>query len=320
MRRRTFVSISACATSWPFVAKAQPVPPVIGILVAGTPDPTLFLKEFTDGLRRLGYVDKKNVILELRSAGSTSGDRLRSTAIELVGLHPRVIVCYQTPTATAAKDVTRDIPIVMAGVGDAVGTGLVASLARPGGNVTGVSTATAETSAKNVQILRELVPGAKRIGAMFNANDPFSKPFLEKIRAAAPTIGVEIRAVSVHGAVEVEAAFAEMMKDPVDAVVIQPSLGSTGPAELALKHHLPAASPNEPFATAGGLLAYTSDQAAYFHTAAGFVDKILKGAKPADLPVQEPAKFNLVINMKTANRLGVTVPPALLARVDRLIE
>ena len=155
---------------------------------------------------------------------------------------------------------------------------------------------------------------------LFNANDPFSKPFLARIHAAAPTIGVEIHAVPAHGAVELEAAFAEMMKDPVDAVVIQPSLGSIRPAELALKHRLPAASPNEPFARSGGLLAYTSDQPTYFHAAAGITDKILKGAKPADIPVQEPARFNLVINTKTAKLLGVTVPPVLLTRADQLIE
>lgn len=320
MRRRTFTLISACAAVRPLVSRAQPALPIIGIFVAGQPDPALFLKEFQDGLRKLGYVDHKNIVLEIRSAGSTDPGRLRNTVRELVGLKPKVIVCYQTPTAMAAKDVTHDIPIVMAGVGDAVGTGLVASLAHPGGNITGISTATAETSAKNVELLRELVPATKRVGALFNANDPFSKPFLARIRTAAPTIGVEIRAVAAHGAVELEAAFAEMMKDPVDAVVIQPSLGSTRPAELALKYRLPAASPNEPFARSGGLLVYTSDQPTYFHAAAGITDKILRGAKPADLPVQEPARFNLVINTRTAKLLGVTVPPVLLTRADQLIE
>ena len=320
MHRRTFTWISACAAARPFASRAQPALPVVGIVVAGQPDPALFLKEFQAGLRKLGYVDRQNIVLEIRSAGSTDPGRLKNTVRELVGLKPKIIVCYQTPTAVAAKEVTRDIPIVMAGVGDAVGTGLVLSLAHPGGNITGISTATAETSAKNVELLRELVPSAKRVGALFNAIDPFSKPFLERIRAAAPTIGVEIRAVGAHGAVELEAAFAEMMKAPVDAVVIQPSLGSTHPAELALKHRLPAASPNEPFAQSGGLLAYTSDQPTVFHAAAEITDKILKGAKPADLPVQEPARFNLAINTKTAKLLGITVPPLLLARADQLIE
>jgi putative ABC transport system substrate-binding protein len=300
---------------------AQPTGrPTIGILVAGVPDPALFLREFRQGLRTLGYVEGENIVLEIRSAGSTDPERLKASALELVRLRPEVIVCYQTPTAKAAKEATRDIPIVMAGVGDAVGTGLVASLAHPGGNLTGISSATAEAAGKNVQLLHDLLPGAKRIGAMCNISDAFSKPFLEKIQAAGDALGLQIRAAFAHGAAELATAFAGMLEEPVDAVVIQPSLGTRSPAELAVKHRLPAASPTRPFALAGGLLSYSANQPAYFRTAAVFTDKILKGAKPADLPVQEPATFDLLINLKTAKLLGLTVPPTLLVQADQIIE
>lgn len=321
MHRRTFTSLPVAAIAWPLVGRAQSATlPVVGIFVAGVPDPTLFLKEFEEGLRSLGYVDRQNIVLELRSAGGTAPERLKKTALELVGLKPAVLVCFQTPTAEAAKAVTDKIPIVMAGVGDAVGTGLVESLARPGGNVTGISAATAETAAKNVQILSELLPAARRVAAVCNVNDPFSRPFLEKIQAAGSVIGVDIRTASAHGAAELETVFAAIAKESIDAAVVQPSLGTDRPAALALKYRLAAASPNALFAEAGGLLAYCANQPAHFRTAAVFTDKILKGTRPADLPVQEPSRFDLIVNMKTATTLGIAVSPALLARADQVIE
>ncbi|HEY6979685.1 ABC transporter substrate-binding protein [Reyranella sp.] len=319
MRRRAFIAFSVPAAAWPLGSRAQSAAPIVGVLVAGIPDPTLFLKEFREGLRGLGYVEGKNIVLEIRSPGSTDPARLKASAAELVRLKVKVIVCYQTPTAEAAKETTQDIPIAME-TGDPVGTGLVASLAHPGGNLTGMSGATADVAAKNVEILRELLPAAKRIGAMCNANDPFSKPFLAKIQAAGNALGVEIHPAFAHGAAELEAAFAGLLRVPVDAIVVQPSLGAKAPADLALKYRLPAASPHIPFANAGGLLSYSANQPALYRTVAVFVDKMLKGAKPADLPVQEPTTFDLVINLKTAKVLGLSVPPALLARADRVIE
>jgi putative tryptophan/tyrosine transport system substrate-binding protein len=321
MRRRKFIAVSASATAWPFGAHAQsPAVPKVGVLVAGVPDPTFFLKEFREGLRARGYIEGQTVVLEIRSAGSTDPTRLKASALELVRLKANVIVCYQTPTATAAKQATGDIPIVMAGVGDAVGTGLVASLAHPGGNVTGISSATAEIAAKNVQILRDLLPATKRIGALCNISDPFSKPFLEKIQYAGEAMRIEIRPALAQGAAELETAFAQLLKEPVDSVIVQPSLGANAPADLAVKHRLPAASPNRLFANAGGLLSYSANQSAMFRSAAVFADGILRGAKPADLPVEEPSIFDMVINLKTAKLLGLTVPPTLLARADEVIE
>lgn len=290
------------------------------MLVAGTPDPALFLKEFREGLRQLGYVEGETIALEVRSAGSTDPVRLQTTARELVKLKPNAIVGYQTPPSQAAKAVTHDIPIVIES-GDPVGTGLIESLARPGGNVTGVSSATADIAAKNVQLLHEFLPTARNIGALCNASDPFSKPFLDKIEDAGTAIGLRIRPVFAHGAEELEAAFAELVaQPPVNAVVVQPSLGAEQPAALARKHRLAAASPHRPFAVAGGLLSYSANQPALFRRAATFVDRILKGARPADLPVEEPTLFDMVINLETASLLGLSVPPTVLARANEVIE
>jgi putative ABC transport system substrate-binding protein len=320
VRRRAFIALSAGTLAAPARSQAQPsVAPRVGLLVAGVPDPTLFEKEFREGLRMLGYRDGDNIVLDIRSAGSTDPSRLKAAAVELVHAKPAVIVCYQTPTARAVSQVTRAIPIVSES-GDPVGTGLVASLAHPGGNVTGMSGATAETAGKNVEILREILPKARRIGALCNASDPFSKPFLARIESAGAVLGVEIRAVFAHGAGELAAAFEGLHRESVDAVVIQPSLGAAGPAALALKHRLPAASPHRPFAAAGGLVSYSANQPALFRRVATFVDKILKGAKPADLPVEEPSVFDLVVNLQTARRLSLTMPTALLARADEVIE
>jgi putative ABC transport system substrate-binding protein len=323
MRRRILIAtLGGAVAAWPSVAWTQRrAVPVIGILVAGTPDPTAFLKEFRDGLRSFGYIEGQNIVLEVRSAGSTDPARLKASALELVRLKVDVIVSLQTPPSQAAKEATRDIPIVMAGVGDAIGTGLVASLARPGGNITGTTSGGAGYSAKNVELLRDLLPAIRRIGVLCNSSDPYSKPFLERIQeAAGQATGLDIRPVFARGAAELEAAFAELVKAKVDAAVLQPSLGSKGPAELALKHRMAAASANRQFAEAGGLLSYTSKQEEVWRAPAYFVDRILKGAKPADLPIQQPTTSELVINLKTAKALGITVPPALLARADEVIE
>ena len=180
MNRRTLIAmLGGTAAAWPLVSRGQAQTiRKIGILVAGTPDPTVFLQEFRSSLRGLGYIEGQNIGVEVRSAGGTDPARLKAGAQELLALKVAVIVAYQTPSTEAAKVVTRDVPIVMAGVGDPVGTGIVESLARPGGNITGVSSATPEVTAKNVELLHELLPAAKRIGALCNANDPFSKQFL----------------------------------------------------------------------------------------------------------------------------------------------
>jgi putative ABC transport system substrate-binding protein len=208
----------------------------------------------------------------------------------------------------------------MALVGNPVETGLVDSLSRPGGNVTGLSGVGAELAGKCVELIRDMIPTARRIAVLANAPDPFSKPFLEQIRLAGAASGMTIDPIMIRGAEELEAAFPAMEKDRPDAIIVQPSLPPARTAELASKYRLPAVSFVRGIVDEGGLMSYGVEQADAYRRAAVFVDKILKGAKPADLPVEQPTRFELVINMKTANALGLTIPPAFLARADEVIE
>jgi putative tryptophan/tyrosine transport system substrate-binding protein len=209
---------------------------------------------------------------------------------------------------------------VMAETGDPIGTGLVMSLPRPGGNVTGIASVTAELSGKCVQLIRDMLPSARRVTALANATDPFSKPFLEQIQLGGEATGTAIQPIRISNNEEFESAFAAMERDRPDAVIVQPSLPSKRAAELALQHRVPAVSVPRWFVDQGGLMSYSAIYADLFHKAAVYVDKILKGAQPADLPIEQPTRFQLVINMKTAKALGITVPAALLARADGVIE
>jgi ABC-type uncharacterized transport system substrate-binding protein len=212
-------------------------------------------------------------------------------------------------------------PIVMISVGDPVGTGLVASLARPGGNVTGLSNMAAETAGKSVELFRDMLPSVRRVAVLANPVDPFTKPFLDEIHRAGRMAGIEIAPVAmVRGADEVDAAFATMVKERADAVVVQGIFFSKAIADLAIKHRLPAASVLRSFVLSGGLISYGSHTPDIFRRSAVLVHKILHGAKPADLPVEQPTKFEITINMKTAKALGISMPPALLARADEVIE
>jgi len=241
-------------------------------------------------------------------------------AAELVRLKVDVIVTWFTPTALAAKQATHEIPIVMAETGDPIATGLIASLPRPGGNVTGIASVTAELAGKSVQLIRDMLPSARRVTALANATDPFSKPFLEQIELGGKATGTAIHPIKINNSDEFETAFVAMEKDRPDAVIVQPSLPTKRAAELALQQRLPAVSVPRWFAEEGGLMSYSAIYADLFRKAAVYVDKILKGARPTDLPVEQPTRLQLVINMKTAKALGLTVPPALLARADDVIE
>ena len=321
MRRRDFIKVVAGSVAgWPLVARAQqPKVPTIGALVIGNADPEEFWREFQQGLRDLGYVEGQNVRFEFRSAEGQV-ERVPELADELVRLQVDVIVTWFTPTTRAAKQATSQIPIVMADAGDPVGTGLVASLPRPGGNVTGIAGVTAELSGKCIELIRELLPAARRVTALANAIDPFSKPFLEHVQLAGEATGITISPVRISSREEFEGAFTAMEKERPDAVIVQPSLPSKRAAELALKHHVPAVSVPRWFAEEGGLMAYSARFADLYRKAAVYVDKILKGAQPADLPVEQPTIFELVINLRTAKALGLSVPPAFIARADKVIE
>jgi putative ABC transport system substrate-binding protein len=319
VKRRAFLGAAASAgtaLAWPLATFAQATPARVGVLVGGIYSTAAFLKTFREGMHALGHVEGRTFHLEIRSAEGQA-ERLQAAA-ELVRLKVDVVIALQTPNAEAVKSITSDIPMVMA-TGDPVGTGLVASLARPGGNITGFSTATAEAGGKCVQILRDILPALKRVAAICNSLDPFSALFLHVMQQAGTDLGVTVSPVFCKGAGEIETAFAAA-RTGFDAAIIQPSLGAARPAELAVALRLPAASPNRGFAQTGGLLSYSGNQAQLFRDTATFVDKILKGARPADMPVQQPTTFDLVINMKTAAALGLTISPTILATADEVIE
>ena len=318
--RRKFLATLGGVAAWPLAARAQqPKVPTIGALVIGNISPEEFWREFRQGLRDLGYIEGQNIRFEFRSAEGQI-DRLPELAAELVRLKVDVIVTWFTPTAVAAKQATRDIPIVMAETGDPIGTGLVMSLPRPGGNVTGIASVTAELAGKSVQLIRDMLPSARRVTALANATDPFSKPFLEQIQLGGEATGTAINPIRISNNKEFESAFAAMERDRPDAIIVQPSLPTKRAAELALQHRVPAVSVPRWFVDQGGLMSYSAIYADLFRKAAVYVDKILKGAQPADLPVEQPTRFQLVINMKTAKALGITVPATLLARADEVIE
>jgi putative ABC transport system substrate-binding protein len=318
MRRRVFLGGLACTAALPISAPAQQAKvPRLGILLVGNREP--FSRQFGDSLRALGYVDGQSIHLIVRSAEGKLA-ALPELAKELVGLNVDIIVASETPAVQAAKRATSDIPIVMAPSGDPVGTGLIQSLARPGGNVTGLSAATAELAGKSLELIREILPTATRIAALADPTNAFTKPFLEQIHLVARSIGVDIQVVMLRGPDDFETAFADMQAKRIEAVVVQPTLPRGPIVSLIQKHRLPSASGNRAFADAGGLLSYAGSLADRHGNAAPYVDRILKGAKPADLPVQQPTKFELVINLRSAKALGLSIPPTLIARTDDVIE
>jgi putative tryptophan/tyrosine transport system substrate-binding protein len=316
MRRRDFIAGLSGAVAWPLGTRAQQAKAKIGVLVGS--DPTFFVNELRQGLRELGYVEGQTIQLEVRSGNGITAE-LVPIAVELVADKVDVIVAYPTPAASAAKQATKEVPIVIV-AGDPIATGLIDSLARPGGNITGVSGVAAEVATKNLEMVREVLPFARRAAVLANANDPFHLPFLDTIQAAASTLQIEIKTLMVQTADELETDFEDIEKWRADAVLVQPSLPQKRIAELAAKYHLPALSPDPEFTGLGGLMSYSSDFKALFRRCAVFVDKILKGAKPADLPVEQPTKFWLVINLKTAKSLGLTIPETLLATADEVIQ
>ena len=320
-RRHLIISLFGAASALlPLASIAQQRKmPTIGVLVVGSPGVEDFWRLFREGMQDLGYIEGQNVRYEFRSDEGQI-NRLPELAAELVRIKVDVIVTWFTPAAQAAKQATREIPIVMALVGNPIETGLVESLARPGGNITGMAGVAAELAGKSVQLIREIMPSARRVAALANAPDPFSKPFVENIRLAGAATGTIIDVIMLRGVAEVEAAFPAMEKDRPDAVIVQPSLPTKRVAELAISSRIPAVSVIRGFAKDGGLMAYQSKEVDLYRQSASYVDKILKGAKPADLPIQQPTKFELIINMKTANAIGLTVPSAFLARVDEVIE
>jgi putative ABC transport system substrate-binding protein len=321
VRRRNFIAlVGGAPLVGPVAGFAQQAKvPTIGVLVIGKPDPTGMLQALREELGKLSYVDGQNIRIEVWSAEGKL-ERLPELAAELVHAKVDVAAAWMTPPVLAAKGATTEIPIVMIGAADPVGMGIVASLAHPGGNVTGMSGLTAELAAKQVELLKEALPGLSRIAALCNSADPFSKPFLEQIERAGKAQGVATVPVEVTAGPQLDAAFPAMVGDKIGAVIVQPSLPLARVANLSLRYRIPAASPLAPFAGAGGLMSYANDPAEGPRSAASFIDRILKGAKPADLPVEQPMRLQLVVNLKTAKALGLTLPSSFLIRADEVIE
>jgi putative ABC transport system substrate-binding protein len=274
-------------------------------------------------LRDLGYEEGKNIVIEFRWAEGKL-DRLPALAAELVRLNVDVLVTAGTPGALAAKQATSTTPIVMVGIGDAVATGVVASLARPGGNITGSTDSVPELTAKLLELLKEIMPRTRRVAVLVNPDNPQAEtPTFKAMESTAGSLKVELEQFAARGPSEFESAFSRMAKSRIDAVVVPSNVlfnyNVAALADLAAKKRLPSAGVKA-FAEAGGLIGYGLNFPEMDRRAAYFVDRILNGVKPADLPVQQPTKFDLVINLKTAKALGLTIPPSLLARADQVIE
>jgi putative ABC transport system substrate-binding protein len=317
MRRREL--LASVAVFLPSVGLAQqPKVPVIGILVPGK-SADVSVGALQQAMRDLGYIEGRNIRFEIRSAEDDLA-RLPALAAELVRERVDIIAPWSTPAALAAKQATSDIPIVMLAVGDPVASGIVPSLAHPGGNITGMSAFGAETSAKLLEFLIEAVPKLHRIGAIFNAADPFHEQQIGQVEAAAKLHHIEVVQFLIRAGPELDAALAALTDKNVQAVIVQPTLPLKSVADRALALRLPAASAANVFTLEGGLMSFAPDPERLFQSAATIADKILKGAKPADIPIEQPTYFKLMINLKTAKAIGSNIPPSLLDRADEVIE
>src|SRR5262245_59538481 len=326
MRRREFIlALSGAAAAWPVAARAQQATklPTIGYLGSGTPTTQAqWVAAFVRRLRELGWIEGRTVAIEYRWAEGRN-ERAAEIAAEFVRLHVDVILTYGAPAVVAAKQATSIIPIVFATAGDPVGNALVASLARPGGNVTGLSIQGTDLAGKRLEMLREVVPDLRRLAIMANVDAPGAVLEMGEAHATARTLGLEVTTSEVREAENIAPAL-EALKDHADALYLCPDpLMNTNRTRInisAAAARLPTMHGAREYVEAGGLISYGPNFPQLFRRSADFVDKILSGAKPADIPVEQPTKFELVVNLKTAKVLGLDLPPTLLARADEVIE
>ena len=326
IRRREFVTLfGGAAAAWPLAARGQQREklPTIGFLGAASASAMKsWLDAFVVRLRELGWIEGRTVAIEIRWAEGRR-ERVAEIAAEFVQLKVDVIVTSATPPTLAAKQATAVIPIVFAAVSDPVGPGLVASLARPGGNVTGVANQTSDTAGKKLELLREVVPGLRRLAIMANVDNPASVLEMGEVQATARTLGLEVTTSEIRRAEDIAPAF-EALKDRADALYLGPdplmNTNRTRVNILAVGARLPTMQGAREYVEAGGLMSYGPNFPDQFRRVADFVDKILRGTKPADIPVEQPTKFDLVINLTTAKALRLEVPASLLARADEVIE
>jgi putative ABC transport system substrate-binding protein len=325
MRRRDFMTVLAGAAAYPLSAGAQqPVGvPRVGVLSDENPSLGTIFEQIADGLRGLGWVEGQNIAFERRYSEGNE-EILPGLAAELVRLQPDVIMAIGTGAARAAKNATQTIPVVFTRASDPIGSGLVASLARPGGNLTGQSVLTTETDAKRLELLTMAVPDAKRVGALWDPSFPAVGAEVSETERAARALNLELVPAEVRGPDDFEPAMRAMLEQHVGALIVVPASIFAQHAQrvidLTAKARLPAIYFRTTDVRSGGLMSFGPNWPDTFRRAAVYVDKILKGAKPADIPVEQPTKFELAINLNTAGSLGLTIPPMLLARADEVIE
>jgi putative ABC transport system substrate-binding protein len=309
----------------PLVAGAQPAGkvPRVGLLLASSPGPSREVDAFQRGLRELAYIEGRNIAIDYRYARGQV-ERLPELAAELVRLNPDVIVAPYTPAALAAKRATRTIPIVFAAVADAVGAGLIANLGQPGGNITGLTSTGAELGGKRLELLKQVISTASRVAVLYNPADRSNVLVLKELQESAPSLGLTLQPLAIREPGDFEGAFSAMARDRTHAMFGVPGVLTYAHKEvlvgLAAKHRLPAMWGHRQFVDAGGLMSYAVNFYEQIRQAAAYVDKILKGAKPGDLPVEQPTRYELVINLETARALGLTIPPSLLLQADQVLE
>jgi putative ABC transport system substrate-binding protein len=329
MRRRDFFgALGGAMAAWPLVARAQQGIQmrrigVLSSLAADDPQSQRRMTAFVQALQEFGWTDGRNVTIEARWGGGDS-ERLRQFARELVALSPNVILAVTVSSMVPLQQATRTVPLVFVQVTDAVGAGFVESLPRPGGNATGFSLSEYGLSAKWLELLKQIAPGMTRVGVLRDPSNPSGIGLLAAIQGAAATLNVEVSPLGVRDVGEIERVIAAFGQRSNGGLILVPTaltvINRQVIIDLAARHRLPALYPYRYFVTAGGLMSYGADEIDQYRLAAGYVDRILKGEKPADLPVQQPNKFETVINLKTARALGISVPPTLLARADEVIE
>ena len=323
MKRREFIGLVGGAAAWPLTASAQQAGGkivTIGILAI---EPWPPIDTFRQALDDLGYIEGKNVRFEYRYAKGHN-ERLPELANDLVGLNVGVILTWGTDAALAAKQATPTIPIVMGAISDPLGSGIVTNLAHPGANVTGCSSRAAQLESKRLQLLKEAVPGLSRVAILFNPTNHYMPLALQSARKGAQVLHVSLAVYEVYDTTTLDAALVTLTKDRPDAFMVPADAFLVSQrsqiAQFAIENKLPSVYTYRQHIEAGGLIAYTPNYHDLFRRAASYVDKILKGAKPGELPIEQPTKFHLLINLKTARALGLTVPPRLLAAADEVIE
>jgi putative tryptophan/tyrosine transport system substrate-binding protein len=327
MRRRQFITLIGGAATWPFAARAQPAVRRIGVFTnfaENDPEGQQRLTELRLGLEKLGWVEGRNLRFDLRWSGADTG-RIDEVAKELVGLRPDLIVCTSTPITAALLRETRDIPVLFVSLTDPLGQGFVKSLSKPERNCTGFTNFEFSMGAKWLELLKEVAPNVTRVSVVFNPlTSPYYPLFMSAIEAAARPLGIAINMGQLQSVDAIASTIASLAGTPNAGMVVPTdtftSVNRERLIKLAASHRIPASYPYRFFASEGGLISYGVEAIDLFRKAPAYIDRILKGANPADLPVQQPTKFEMVINLKTAKALGLTVPPTLLARADEVIE